>query len=195
MQDSPIPVPKQLKGRRRYNDRGERWCSRCRVFLPVDQFGLSKAIADGLNIYCRVCQAAHSNAWRNKDPERAKAFAAERERRWRANNPELMRQQALVRRRALKRQVLEAYGMRCTCCGESQYEFLSLDHINDDGNIHRREVGLGTGIYHWAKKHAFPPSLQILCYNCNFAKGSHGYCPHQGVPEIQPVMLRRPRTL
>jgi hypothetical protein len=24
----------------------------------------------------------------------------------------------------------------------------------------------------------FPPLFQILCYNCNFAKGADGVCPH-----------------
>lgn len=81
--------------------------------------------------------------------------------------------------RRLKKECLIAYGSKCSCCGEQQYEFLSLDHVNNDGAKHRKEIGGGGRIYAWAKKHSYPPNLQILCFNCNLSKGFHGYCPHQ----------------
>src|SRR3972149_2266120 len=34
-------------------------------------------------------------------------------------------------------QVLDAYGWRCECCGEQEPMFLTIDHIEGGGNIHR----------------------------------------------------------
>jgi hypothetical protein len=31
----------------------------------------------------------------------------------------------------------------------------------------------------WLVQHNFPTGFQILCMNCNFAKGKLGTCPHQ----------------
>lgn len=66
----------------------------------------------------------------------------------------------------------------CACCGESTYEFLSIDHINNDGSRHRKEMG-SRQIYSWLIKNNFPSGFQILCHNCNMAKGFYGKCPHR----------------
>jgi hypothetical protein len=77
----------------------------------------------------------------------------------------------------------------CSCCGEKHDEFLSIDHINGDGADHRRMVGSGVGaIYRWLIGNNFPPGFQVLCMNCNFAKGhssSSGGCPHKKPVEPQ----------
>ena len=86
--------------------------------------------------------------------------------------------------RALKKnQVLEHYGRKCVCCGETEEKFLTIDHINNDGLEHRKELG-GTGsgsiIISWLIKNNFPENIiQILCYNCNMSKGAWGECPHK----------------
>jgi hypothetical protein len=33
--------------------------------------------------------------------------------------------------------------------------------------------------YKWLVEHNFPPRFRTLCMNCNFARGIHGYCPHE----------------
>jgi hypothetical protein len=90
----------------------------------------------------------------------------------------------------LKKEVIEHYGGKCACCGVSDLVFLNLDHVNNDGNMHRRELkgssihggGGGHLTYKWAKENGYPDTLQVLCFNCNWAK-SHGGCPHQGKTE------------
>lgn len=68
----------------------------------------------------------------------------------------------------------------CRCCGEATLEFLALDHVNGSGNKHRKEVGT-LAMADWAKRNNYPPGLfQVLCHNCNLAKGFYGRCPHQG---------------
>jgi hypothetical protein len=74
--------------------------------------------------------------------------------------------------------VIESYGGRCQCCGESRWQFLSLDHINNDGAKHRLEVGQSR-VYKWAEDNGFPGTLRLLCYNCNMARAFYGICPHE----------------
>lgn len=85
-----------------------------------------------------------------------------------------------IRHQSLKLEVYEAYGGAiCACCGETHIEFLSVDHINNDGAKHRKEKGVLGGLYGWLKKRNFPPGFRVLCMNCNFALGHGGSCPHQ----------------
>ena len=58
------------------------------------------------------------------------------------------------------------------------YEFLSIDHINNDGAAHRRKLG-SNYIYSWLIQTNFPEGFQVLCHNCNLAKGFYKQCPHQ----------------
>lgn len=79
----------------------------------------------------------------------------------------------------LKSQVFEHYGGKCSCCGESQFEFLSIDHINNNGSEHRKDIKKsGTHFYKWIIDNNYPDDLQILCLNCNLSKGFYGYCAH-----------------
>jgi hypothetical protein len=81
-----------------------------------------------------------------------------------------------VRERRLK--VMEAYGQVCVCCGETELEFLTVDHINGGGTQHRKKVR--GRLYDWLIKNNYPKDeYQILCMNCNLAKGVFGKCPHQ----------------
>ena len=81
--------------------------------------------------------------------------------------------------RAARNKCLDAYGRECRCCSETEVCFLSFDHVNNDGATHRREVGAGPAMYAWLIKNNFPDSIQVLCHNCNLAKGFYGQCPHR----------------
>jgi hypothetical protein len=91
---------------------------------------------------------------------------------------------AAAKGRRLKQEVLSHYGTHCACCGESTFEFLQIDHVNNDGAAHRKAIGrgAGTGTYNWLKKNGWPKGFQALCANCNFAKSRYGRCPHQPLP-------------
>ena len=83
--------------------------------------------------------------------------------------------------RRLRALVFEQYGAACACCGESEFDFLTIDHINNDGYLHRR-VGIngGVALYQWLKNNKFPPEYQVLCMNCNWSKFlNNGICIHQ----------------
>jgi hypothetical protein len=69
--------------------------------------------------------------------------------------------------------------VRCVCCGERHIEFLGLDHINDDGAAHRREIGGGVHFYTWLRKSGYTyEHLVVACHNCNMARAMYGRCPH-----------------
>lgn len=74
------------------------------------------------------------------------------------------------------------YGKKCVCCKEDTFEFLSIDHINNDGYIARLNDGSrlsGVHLYQKIVKDGFPDSFQTLCMNCNFGKRmNNGICPH-----------------
>ena len=94
------------------------------------------------------------------------------------HKPKMMEKQRIDNLEA-KKCVVHHYGGKCACCGESNLFFLCVDHINNDGNIHRKSVPGGSKFYHWIIKNNFPDYLQILCYNCNNGKRFNGTCPHK----------------
>lgn len=94
-------------------------------------------------------------------------------------------------RRKLREEVFSHYGGKCVCCGEPTNAFLTIDHSNNDGNKHRKEIvgrslkqtsGSGYKFYGWLKKNNYPEKykLQLLCFNCNCGRNLNGgICPHK----------------
>jgi hypothetical protein len=83
-----------------------------------------------------------------------------------------------------KKIVFEHFGNRCVCCGETNPLFLTIDHINNNGNIERKKNKMYNynNFYTWIIQHNFPDDLQVLCWNCNMGKAiNKGICPHKGV--------------
>lgn len=73
-------------------------------------------------------------------------------------------------RQNLRKEVFQHYSpeLKCQCCGEFHFDFLTLDHIHGNGyeirKVHRRDDIL------WVKQNNYPKDFQVLCMNCNFAK-------------------------
>jgi len=95
------------------------------------------------------------------------------------------------RRRAINKfEIINHYTngtLVCACCGESYY-FLTVDHIDGLGDQHRKEIGKqgSNSNYIYLRRGNFPPGIQMLCYNCNFArKNFGGICPHKFWDKIQ----------
>ena len=85
-----------------------------------------------------------------------------------------------IYRQKLRMAALIHYGgnpPKCACCGEQHEHFLAIDHINGGGCKHRRAVGKSP--YVWLKLNKYPAGFQVLCHNCNSAKGYYGICPHE----------------
>jgi hypothetical protein len=90
-----------------------------------------------------------------------------------------------LKRRKLDRvAAINHYGGCCRFCGESLFVFLTIDHINGGGNQHRRsltdsfnrysKLNSGVDIGKWLRRNNYPGGFQVLCVNCNHAKGRVG---------------------
>lgn len=73
-----------------------------------------------------------------------------------------------------KKAVFDHYGRKCECCGETEQEFLQIDHVYGGGCIHYKSA---RQMYRWLCTHGFPLGFQTLCASCNWARRS-GNCPH-----------------
>ena len=82
-------------------------------------------------------------------------------------------------RKLARLQAIETYGGKCKCCGEQRLQFLAIDHIDGNGTEHRKNVIGNQTVALWLKRNKYPQGFQVLCHNCNSAKGFYGFCPHQ----------------
>ena len=71
-----------------------------------------------------------------------------------------------------KRDVLSHYSkgeLKCAICGEIRIDCLSLDHINNDGQEHRKSIGR-VNFYRFIRQQGYPKGYQVLCMNCQWVK-------------------------
>ena len=102
--------------------------------------------------------------------------------------------------RKVRQEAINAYGGRCSCCGETEVYFLAIDHIFGGGNRIQRERGEahrgGYNFYLQLKKLGYPQrEYRVLCHNCNMGREVNGgVCPHQKQPEFFfPLVWKRTR--
>jgi hypothetical protein len=82
--------------------------------------------------------------------------------------------------------------IRCGTCGHSNWECLQVDHIQNDGEQHRRKYhagqsrpGGGHNTYRWILKYPkrARKKLQLLCANCHQLKSTYGFVPEPKVED------------
>lgn len=117
--------------------------------------------------------------WRLKNLDEIKR--KQREYYYKVKKPNRIEENKRIRelRKKQREKIIQYYGAKCKCCGEEKIEFLTIDHINNDGAKHRKEIGGSSKILNWIIKNNFPKDFQILCFNCNLAKSIYGICPHK----------------
>lgn len=115
--------------------------------------------------------------WRIKNRQRLNQINTE------SRNKNILRNRAYAKLRHFKEKdvVIKSYSKTnppsCECCGESHWEFLTIDHIYGNGSKHKREIKR-RNIYPWLIKNNFPEGFRVLCFNCNCSLGFYGKCPH-----------------
>lgn len=145
-----------------------RTCTKCKEEKADTEFSVSN------KYWCRGCKRLYASSLRKNNLERAREYV----RNWHRKNSDKYK----AKRRKDREEVLSRYGGKCVCCGESTYEFLSFDHVNNDGAEHRK-THRGDYLLYWIKENNYPDSVRVLCYNCNLARGKHGVCPHGNLVE------------
>ena len=146
-----------------------RVCLGCGVWKSWDNYKWrsKKKPSRGREARCNECRKMEKNAWYAEN----KNIPGFREHCNKLHNDY---------RQRLRNETFAAYGNQCACCGESHVEFLGIDHINGGGTQHRKQIKCyGVNFYDWLRQRGYPKEYQILCHNCNLAKGFFGYCPHE----------------
>lgn len=152
-------------------------CNGCDEPRLRSDFHADRSKATGHTTICKACVSARQKAARELEGE------AGRERR-RAYFREYARRTSAGRKlkyRAMRAEGIRRYGSRCACCGETHSEFLTFDHVGEWGDEHRANDTLATTIVLWLHRNDYPQDgrFQLLCWNCNCARGTYGYCPHE----------------
>lgn len=123
---------------------------------------------------CRVCK-------RSIKPEEAVKWALKNNK-WACLDCE--RKRSREKQLRYKQELFKEYGNKCVCCGETILEFLTIDHINNDGHVQRQlykqQFGKTMNYYNWLRQNNYPKeNYQVLCFNCNCGKAIFGICPHE----------------
>ena len=156
-------------------------CPQCKKTKPITEFYPRWLEKYKKYYYCWCKSCTEYNCKKRYQLNRGEKLAYARK--YRKNNPEKYRQILQKSSQKLRINVLSHYGgnpPKCICCNETEIKFLAIDHI--DGGGHQHNIKLrrwGGSFYRWLKNNNYPSGFQILCHNCNMAKGFYGKCPHQ----------------
>lgn len=144
-------------------------------------------------IVCTKCDSVYEGSRdRGECPECRKASRKEYLRNYR-QQPDYSEERK-EKYRLLRDAVIEGYGGRCACCGETTREFLAIDHVDGDGRVERKTRSIQQ-IMTAIVKQGFPSDYRVLCHNCNQSLGWYGYCPHDNLTtNAQVIKIGRKRT-
>lgn len=159
-------------------------CTKCLEVKSLEDFYRSKPRRGKVQhkTRCKACCKAYQQRYLSR-PEIAQR-RREWSREWHRANRSRAREIAAGSRKRLRDEFLKEYGSECSCCGERERQFLTLEHLNRDGRLHHEKVGpSSTAVLRDLRKRGWPKDgYTILCMNCNHAKGrpgGDGRCPHE----------------
>ena len=158
-------------------------CKPCKRIIAAERRNAGLCIQCGRKprkgkVTCKKCWQSQLNYKNRNHSQILKNQKAKRRK-----NGKFIRAQHAAWTRALKLEMIAAYGGKCACvgCDVSHPDFLTLDHIDGYGARHRKQTGISGGyrFFAWLKRRGFPKDrFQLLCWNCNCAKQHAGGCPH-----------------
>ena len=126
-------------------------CTACKQYKDESQFC-------GRHRQCRTCRNVYQREW-NK------------------NHAVYQSERNTKRNKVLREKFFDMYGRKCVCCGEVIPEFLTIEHINGQKGIKNKKRG--SPAWREAIQEHRPDLYEVLCWNCNLAKGLTGTCPHK----------------
>lgn len=150
-------------------------CSKCGEEKNLQDFYThSKNYIKGI---CKECEKKRIRAYQKERPE----MVRDNKKRWYNRHKAQINAKVAIYKARVKRKMVDGYGGKCTCCGETRIEFLVADHINNDGARRRKNRDHphhGHALYMWILKNKLPADFTVLCYNCNNARQFSRACPH-----------------
>ena len=78
--------------------------------------------------------------------------------------------------------------LKCECCEEPRFEFLTFNHIAGGGNEDRKKrfgnwLRGGHELYGRLRQESWPEGYRVLCMNCQQGiRDNLGQCPHKDPP-------------
>lgn len=133
-------------------------CKQCGKSEPEVKFWKHSIAKDGLQWKCSKCLQIGIRDWYKKNIKKRRAKGVEYRLKWR-------------------QEMINAYGGKCDCCGETEPKFLTIDHINGGGKKDREQNG---NTILKLKRLGWPQDgYRLLCFNCNCSRGFYGECPHK----------------
>lgn len=116
-----------------------KFCPRCEILKPLDQFSASKTSAHGLQSYCKLCMSARHDEYRRKN---LKSIAVKQRNRY-AENKERYRGYDIKRRYKFTledyKSLAEKQNGCCKICGTKKpsvrEKYFHVDHCHSTGKI------------------------------------------------------------
>lgn len=127
-----------------------------------------------------------ANNWysESRDPEKRRITKQKSYENKKVADPLFFSKRNKLFREKVKREVIALMGDKCVCCGEKEIDFLTIDHINNDGAAHRKNLlseGLSSQkIWTEIRRTGKFIGFQLMCSNCNLSKHiGNGVCIHK----------------
>jgi len=116
---------------------------------------------------CKECNTFRSNEWKASHPESIKAYS----KKYYEDHPKYNVPWGRENRIMIRKEMLLAYGGKCSMCGIDNPIVLDIDHIDNKGSVDRKNGMWGWRLYRWLRKNKYPKdNFQLLCRNCNWIK-------------------------
>lgn len=172
-----------------------RVCNKCHQELPITNFshkknGYQPTCKSCSNKYCKTHRIENLQQYKDRDKRRYDTYRAEiiENKKEYYKSHKSLRDKYIRERlekypekrfgsilRCMREAFIAMYGDKCACCGETEIEFLTFEHkMGQRGK--KRETQYAA--YKNALNEYRPDLYEVLCMNCNHAKGKLGYCPH-----------------
>lgn len=146
--------------------------------------------------YTKEQRNEYQRKWRLRNIERVREYAKQHRKRhltvvrgrylsWLNKNQQKRLETNKRRWATIRAEMIQAYGGYCQCCGETTPEFLTLDHINGGGTVHRKQFKNDYWkMFRELSRLGWPKDkYRLLCMNCNHAMGRRNnpdkLCPHE----------------
>lgn len=140
----------------------------CRVCnVKLDESNWAHSLMRKNSKICKECHNKKGKEWRKNNRSKVNKYSLSAYYR----NPEKSHKITHKHRKKLRIEMIDEYGGKCSDCGISDYDVLSIDHIDNTGSEDRKNGLYGYNLYRKLKKESWPKhNYQLLCRNCNWKK-------------------------
>jgi len=140
-------------------------CRKCGIELTKDNW--FKSLENRGSKICKSCNFELNKQWKKNHHEKTNEYSLKYYRR----NPGKHILACIKAEKKLRIDVIIAYGGKCCYCGITDFDVLTVDHIKNNGSIHRKSGMNSRPLYYFLKKNNYPKDdYQLLCRNCNWKK-------------------------